>query len=57
MARKASYEEPVDYLETEEINEEAAAAVADLRAARRRIPGGGEMGVRDEIAEHHLPRR
>jgi RNA polymerase primary sigma factor len=36
MARKASYEEPVDYLETEEINEEAAAAVADLRAARRR---------------------
>ena len=36
MARKASYEEPIDYLETEEINEEAAAAVADLRAARRR---------------------
>jgi RNA polymerase sigma factor (sigma-70 family) len=36
MARKASYDEPVDYLETEEINDEAAAAVADLRAARRR---------------------
>jgi RNA polymerase sigma factor (sigma-70 family) len=37
MVRKATYEEPVDYLETEEINEEAAAAVADLRAARRRL--------------------
>jgi RNA polymerase sigma factor (sigma-70 family) len=36
MARKASYDEPVDYLETEEVNDEAAAAVADLRAARRR---------------------
>jgi RNA polymerase sigma factor (sigma-70 family) len=36
MARKASFEEPVDFMETEEINEEAAAAVADLRAARRR---------------------
>jgi hypothetical protein len=36
MARKATFEDPVDFMETEEINEEAAAAVADLRAARRR---------------------
>ena len=36
MARKASFEEPVDFLENEEMNDEAAAAVADLRAARRR---------------------